>query len=49
MKKLNIRFVMLALIATMMASCGSQMRGSAVDRTGTNGATNGNGKVPNNL
>ena len=37
-----------ALIAAtaLMVACGTQYKGSAADRTGTNGATNGNGKIP---
>lgn len=51
MKKLNIRFGILTLLAAMILSCSSQnqIRGSAADRTGTNGATNGTGKIPKSL
>ncbi len=38
----------LALLGSV--SCGSnKIKGSAADRTGTNGATNGNGKIPKAL
>ncbi|MGC4042155.1 MAG: hypothetical protein QM710_15540 [Flavobacterium sp.] len=45
----NIRTGFLAFLASLMLlSCASQYsnRGTASDRTGTNGATNGNGKTP---
>lgn len=45
----NIRIGLLAFIALVLFSCGSSYysnHGTASDRTGTNGATNGNGKVP---
>lgn len=52
MKKLKI-FGLVLLTATFLAtSCASSnngIKGSAVDRTGTNGATNGTGKIPKNL
>ncbi len=44
---------MLMLCAGMIGSvsCGTQnkFKGSAADRTGTNGATNGTGKIPASL
>lgn len=46
---LNIRTGLLVFMASLMLlSCASQYsnRGTASDRTGTNGATNGNGKTP---
>lgn len=45
---LNLRTMLLLLIAVFLFSCASQYsnRGTASDRTGTNGATNGNGKTP---
>lgn len=45
---LNIRTGLLVLIAILLFSCASQYsnHGTASDRTGTNGATNGNGKAP---
>ncbi len=44
----NIRTGILALMALLLFSCASQYsnRGTASDTTGTNGATNGNGKTP---
>lgn len=46
---LHYRKSFLVLMASLMlVSCASQYsnRGTASDRTGTNGATNGNGKTP---
>jgi hypothetical protein len=46
---LNLRKSLLVFMASLMLlSCASQYsnRGTASDRTGTNGATNGNGKTP---
>lgn len=46
---LNLRKTILAFMAALLLfSCASQYsnRGTASDRTGTNGATNGNGKAP---
>lgn len=45
---LNIRTGLMIVIASFLFSCASQYsnRGTASDRTGTNGATNGNGKTP---
>jgi hypothetical protein len=44
----NLRTGLLAMVAFLLFSCASQYsnRGTAHDRTGTNGATNGNGKTP---
>ena len=44
----NIRTGLMLVIALILFSCASQYsnRGTAHDRTGTNGATNGNGKTP---
>jgi len=42
----TLRAVILVAATSLMVACGTQHRGSATDRTGTNGATNGNGKVP---
>ncbi|MBF0695123.1 MAG: hypothetical protein IR153_08705 [Flavobacterium sp.] len=51
MKKLRTKWLALMLIAVFGISCSSQnnIRGSAADRTGTNGATNGTGKIPKSL
>ncbi|QBZ99021.1 hypothetical protein [Flavobacterium sangjuense] len=45
---LNIRTGLLILMASVLLSCACHYanHGTASDRTGTNGATNGNGKVP---
>jgi len=43
---LKIKMVLLALVSGLIVSCGSARTGSANDTTGTNGATNGTGKVP---
>ena len=46
---LNIRTSLMAFIAIVLLSCASGQyanSGTASDRTGTNGATNGNGKAP---
>ncbi|UPT69836.1 MAG: hypothetical protein M0D53_11910 [Flavobacterium sp. JAD_PAG50586_2] len=45
----NLRTTFMAFMASLLLlSCASQYsnRGTASDRTGTNGATNGNGKTP---
>ena len=44
----NIRTSILAFMALVLFSCASQYanHGTASDRTGTNGATNGRGKAP---
>lgn len=45
----NLRTGLLAFVALLLFSCGSSYysnHGTASDRTGTNGATNGTGKVP---
>jgi len=45
----NIRSGFMVFMASLMlVSCASQYsnRGTASDKTGTNGATNGNGKTP---
>ena len=53
MKKIKIRLAALAaafmLLGTACASNMNGIKGSATDRTGTNGATNGNGKVAKTL
>lgn len=46
---LNIRTGLLAFMAVVVLACSSGQyanTGTASDRTGTNGATNGNGKTP---
>lgn len=46
----NLRSALLAFTALLLFSCGSSYyanHGTASDRTGTNGATNGTGKAPN--
>lgn len=40
------RIILLLFCFVLIASCGSRFKGSAADRTGTNGATNGTGKIP---
>ena len=45
----NIRTSLFTFIALVLLSCASGQyanHGTASDRTGTNGATNGNGKTP---
>ncbi len=44
----TLRNALLLFVALILLSCASQYsnRGTAHDRTGTNGATNGNGKTP---
>ncbi|WP_284653410.1 hypothetical protein [Flavobacterium terrisoli] len=45
----NLRSALLAFTVLLLFSCGSSYyanHGTASDRTGTNGATNGNGKAP---
>lgn len=45
----NIRTGLMAFMAIVLFSCASRQyanSGTAHDRTGTNGATNGNGKAP---
>lgn len=47
MKAIHVlRASLIIAVTALMVACGTQFRGSAADRTGTNGATNGNGKVP---
>lgn len=49
MKSKNaLKLLMLAIITMLVYSCASTYPnyGTAHDRTGTNGATNGNGKAP---
>lgn len=44
-----IKVILFAMAFALMVSCGGKRyanTGTASDRTGTNGATNGNGKVP---
>ncbi len=46
---MKLRIAAFALITLLFISCGSNRyanTGTASDRTGTNGATNGNGKTP---
>ncbi len=43
---LRIKMLLLVVATSIVLSCGTQHRGSAADNTGTNGATNGTGKVP---
>ncbi len=38
--------VMLMMTSVLLSCGGNRMKGSAADNTGTNGATNGTGKVP---
>jgi hypothetical protein len=46
MKTINTLKAAVFFVATaLLVGCGTSYRGSATDRTGTNGATNGNGKV----
>ena len=45
----NLRNMALVIMAVVVMSCASSQNtnhGTAADRTGTNGATNGTGKVP---
>ncbi len=47
MKTTIIKIVIVTLVALLSLSCATNSRiGSANDRTGTNGATNGTGKIP---
>jgi len=48
MRKMTyLSILMIALLGIILVSCKPYNHyGSATDRTGTNGATNGNGKVP---
>ncbi|WP_290839009.1 hypothetical protein [Flavobacterium sp.] len=41
-----LKALVLVFATSAIISCGSQYKGSAADRTGTNGATNGTGKAP---
>lgn len=41
-----LKAALLVLATTTLISCGTGYKGSAADRSGTNGATNGNGKFP---
>ncbi|MCF6130225.1 hypothetical protein L1S35_11105 [Flavobacterium sp. AS60] len=45
---INLRNGLLVIMALVLFSCACQYpnHGTASDRTGTNGATNGTGKVP---
>ena len=44
---IKFKIAFLALVAFLLLSCGgNKMTGSAADNTGTNGATNGTGKIP---
>lgn len=43
---LKHKMMVLALIVLLSSCGGNRMKGSASDRTGTNGATNGTGKIP---
>lgn len=45
----QLRILLIAFIGTFLISCGGNRyanTGTASDRTGLNGATNGNGKAP---
>lgn len=42
----TLKVTVLIAVTLLTVACGTQFRGSAADRTGTNGATNGNGKIP---
>ncbi|HEX9979421.1 MAG TPA: hypothetical protein VGB50_02520 [Flavobacterium sp.] len=47
----KLRFILLVLMTVFLFACRSGRErtahtGTATDRTGTNGATNGNGKAP---
>ncbi|NMH29412.1 hypothetical protein [Flavobacterium silvaticum] len=37
------------LFITLLTACSSSIKGTASDRTGTNGATNGTGKIAKSL
>ena len=39
------KMVLMVVAAFLIAACGAGYKGSASDTTGTNGATNGTGKV----
>lgn len=43
----NLRTLLMAILAILVISCSSQgkIKGTASDKSGTNGATNGTGKV----
>ncbi|WP_309640544.1 hypothetical protein [Flavobacterium sp.] len=44
---IQFKMILLALTTSLLFSCGgNKMKGSASDTTGTNGATNGTGKIP---
>ena len=44
---LKCKMIVLVMTTLFLCSCGGhRMKGSASDRTGTNGATNGTGKIP---
>lgn len=46
----HIRIILFALLSSIVLSCGSnRIKGTASDRTGTNGATNGTGKIAKSL
>ena len=41
--------ILLVVLAFMVTACGARFKGSASDRSGTNGATNGTGKISKTL
>ncbi|HMI06985.1 MAG TPA: hypothetical protein VK528_05540 [Flavobacterium sp.] len=44
---MQLRICLMALATCLFLSCSSnKMSGSAADKTGANGATNGTGKIP---
>ena len=43
---LKFKLLILILFSALIFSCSSSRTGSAADTTGTNGATNGTGKMP---
>lgn len=48
-KAYELKVVLIAFLGALIVSCGGGRyanSGTSSDRTGTNGATNGNGKVP---
>lgn len=51
MKTYSFKIVAMALCASLLLACSSQgkIAGTASDRTGTNGATNGTGKIAKGL
>ncbi|WP_298224577.1 hypothetical protein [Flavobacterium sp.] len=43
----KLKMIVMLMMTSVLLSCGgNRMKGSAADNTGTNGATNGTGKVP---